>query len=1403
MKAIVPLNVAALRVSDPDTTNITPSAAFAGRTAAFDLLPHGPQATAASTGDTIWLPLAQGSPSSPLETGVHLHWELPDYFKRGRQDPDTNAIVFPPAPTRWLVVRSLSVCDATGNYSAPRQASWVVESDYVSTQLPPDQYNITRPAISVPLTAPDGTPYMYMGRVVDAASWNPGTENAADYLPHYTGTSGSPLYLTSIGFVGAAFSGYYPDCRSVFGFWDTFADAGDVYTAITQNSPIRFRASYTVIGWLPDTADDPLSTLAATITSQYNKYVGDAGQQQAKVTSTPADVFASVTKNQYGWLFSDNAISYTLVSDTDLSLATLDVPDGTLCAGVIQQVVWDQTKPSTDTPFLAASTAGQPWTDQVEISVGNTTVEAVSALVKNQLAAPGGSDTVLAGYETLLNALQLGVLRDLEGQGNALATLEQTLHAGGFARVDGGHQWTVQTKAAPGSSATASQTSTAPTLPVALAEQLTTLNNAQLAYDQARSRLLAARQQLFMDWVIYVKQLCNKPAGSYVVPTNSLGAFLASAAVGELRAVTDAGTATGLLHYVTDPVTGRITGVTATGSTTCLAGQVVSAYQAVADALPGQWELDAIPAAPFWIPADPVLVLEGNRLEPVRRNGLTQDIEVRADSELISTLQLAGTGTWTVAGASLAGLLAPPAALPYAQAAAAVIAEAALLDPGFAAIIAAATTETAAGQGTLATAITACQGGQSPLDPAAGTGGGLYAAVRGSDYKPATDPAQSVRTPAQLTVTFSNATRTALPPDPVAWSAQTSLTEFSPSRVDPYLPVWLNWELSLDPLTRASGGNYDPATLASRFILATDEIDLSYPLPAAFTTQQPVTYRGTVVLSKKPLVSLTGQIDRYLAEYPGDEADAELANARTDLAGRKVLSQALDTFSPAQTLRTSIPQIPVANLVSSPDLVTRAISAAASPATGENWYDTGFNGLTPISTGTQAQYNYGPLRAGFAQILSLTVVDVFGQVMSLATATTPTPGTLAVTTSAGLSPLAGDTANAGKVYLPPRVLAPARVDARWLSASYDPTVPGYSGDFAETNDQPTTSPVCGWIVPNHLDVSLVFYNADGSPIGSFGLEHGTNKYRSWPGSTAVPRDNLDADIGTDAAPLVNIHVERLMRFVSQQPAGFLTDLMAAMADSDQFINPASFAQDAALSVLIGRPLAIVRTVASMSTSGGVLPASQADNVTADALCQAVTNKWYDYGVRQASTSALLGQVAIPVRLGELTDIDDGLVAFLPEGPAPYSVMYSASAPANGAHGVVQPGPDAIELRLNGPALTFTALIDPRAPVHVSTGVLPTVAMQIPPDQYLTAMQQLAVTFTTRSVLRDQYGLRVPLPAEAGFTWSWVSTGAAPMPLSLASAPDIPTYGYSPQQLLEGWLDLIPTPSPPPSDGSQQ
>ena len=75
MNAIIPLNIAALRVSQNDATSVVSQ--FKGRTAKFDRFPYEYQPTqgTTSTGDSIHEPLEmQSGPLAPLERGVHVHW---------------------------------------------------------------------------------------------------------------------------------------------------------------------------------------------------------------------------------------------------------------------------------------------------------------------------------------------------------------------------------------------------------------------------------------------------------------------------------------------------------------------------------------------------------------------------------------------------------------------------------------------------------------------------------------------------------------------------------------------------------------------------------------------------------------------------------------------------------------------------------------------------------------------------------------------------------------------------------------------------------------------------------------------------------------------------------------------------------------------------------------------------------------------------------------------------------------------------------------------------------------------------------------------------------------------------------------------------------------------------------
>ena len=1398
MKAFVPLNVAALRVSNADETNVTGK--FKGATVAFDRLPY--TGSQASTGDTIMRPLEIEPTAARLGEGVHLHWELPDHFKQGAQDPDTGAVEFPAVPNRWLVVRSMSIYDAAAQTHEPVQyKSWIVESDYVTANPTADADGVTRPTISVPLSDA-GRPFMFMGRVVDAASWNPATENPADYLPHYTGPDGEALCLTSIGFVGPAFSGYYPDCRSVFGFWDAFADVPRVADAITTGTAIQFTASYQVVGWLADPADDPLATFGETVRSRYDTYVSQCVAERVAIKKTPADFFTTLADEEFGWEFQDDAVTFTLNNDD--TLATLDSPDGTVVSGVVQEVGWNQLDPGADTPYLAAPGGGAVWTDDIDLAVGNTTVEAVSALEKSLLPVPTGSG-VLSNYEFLLDALQLGLLRDIEGQGNALITLDETLHSRSFESRSGGHLWTVIQQAS--DSPPAQGQSTPPvevTLPLELAEQLHVLNVAQQEYDRGRDRVDEVRKQLFMDWIILVKQFVSNESNP-VVDTMALGNFVATSEGGELAAVKAEGAAVGLVHYVFDAETNQITGITTTSTGDCAATRLVQAHTAVEatlDALPhpSTWSLEATAAAAYWSPTDPVLIMEGDRIEPVRRNGLTSAIAARVDSELLSSLVIgAGAGSWTVTTGDLGALPTAPVSLPGHDSVQLALAEGALLMP----LQAPAIGTTLAAQGGVdnpaaadrakfVEALATAQGGRSPITGAAPSG--LFAAVRAAAYQPVPNPTEQVTSPETISVKFTNTAATAWAPDAVGWSAQKVLPEFSATRYDPFLPVWLVWQVRLDPLTRGNGNAYQSTAITDRFQLDEDGVDYEYklvgnaPIPG-LTTGDKLEYSGSVVLSKRPTESLTQEIDRYISEFPNDAADDELSTALADYSTRHIMSQALSGFAQQQELRTPIPQIPVADLPNG-DPWTTMIATAAAAEPDDTWYGTAFNSLAPISTGSFANFNFGPLRSGFLEVITLEIVDVFGQIMSLASPQT-TSGAMRVVRSYDLEPRPDDTANAEKIYLPPRMLAASRLDFNWLSASHDDSVAGVDSDFVEMNAHPATSPVCGWVLPNHLDVNLMFYGADGAAIGSFGIEHDTLKYRTKAGSSG----DLPDDIGPKGSPTVNPHLADVMWFIDGCDAAFLVDLMTAIQDSDQYINPANYAQDASLSVLIGRPLAIARMAAGLSTAGGVLPVSQANTATNSALEQAVTHGWTEYADRQAHSSAGLGGVEYPVRLGNLANIDDGLVAYMIDGGGtdPYSTVYSPAAPAAGANGVARPDPDTIELTLNGAAMTFTLFVDPRAPVHATTGVLPVASRLIPPDQYAAAMGGLAVTFTTHPVMRALNGLGLPLPEETGYGWSWVAPGAAPSALPAKTGSDVASYGYTPQRLLEGWLELSPTP----------
>ena len=157
-----------------------------------------------------------------LKAGIHLHWALPDALTKGIQDSDKKT-VFPSVPNRWLVTRNLN----------GEKRQWVVESDYLYREGEGEQLG----SIAYPIEIKNGNgnhqPFRYLGRKLPIEAW---LENdpKAEYL----------ALLTAVGYGEPTFAAFYPNCHSVFGFYDDYSP---------ENTD---GLQYDVIAWYSDLEKD-------------------------------------------------------------------------------------------------------------------------------------------------------------------------------------------------------------------------------------------------------------------------------------------------------------------------------------------------------------------------------------------------------------------------------------------------------------------------------------------------------------------------------------------------------------------------------------------------------------------------------------------------------------------------------------------------------------------------------------------------------------------------------------------------------------------------------------------------------------------------------------------------------------------------------------------------------------------------------------------------------------------------------------------------------------------------------------------------------------------------------------------------------------------------------------------
>lgn len=320
------------------------------------------------------------------------------------------------------------------------------------------------------------------------------------------------------------------------------------------------------------------------------------------------------------------------------------------------------------------------------------------------------------------------------------------------------------------------------------------------------------------------------------------------------------------------------------------------------------------------------------------------------------------------------------------------------------------------------------------------------------------------------------------------------------------------------------------------------------------------------------------------------------------------------------------------------------------------------------------------------------------------------------------------------IQLPPALLQPAQLSFNLISAADDAIV------FGPVN--PTADPICGWVLPNHLDHSIMAYDASGVSLGEMSLDiTGSDALAiCWMASPGSPYTTL-AEIASSIP-----HFGNFLLTLSQQTTDTFTAFMAAIDDTLWTTAPMGTSFDQSLAVLMGRPLAMVRANLQFLLDG-----------------PAVTDPSWQFTFNPETPQ--LETYKFPIELGNIAQLKDGLIGyFVEDNYGTFNVVTESGASESG---YLKPigGVDNnyIYLPFDGTTSTFVSmLVDPYAAVHATTGILPVTSVSLPPEFTVNAIAAMNVTFRMDGILTDQQisadditTILVPVPSEKTGTWQWL------------------------------------------------
>ncbi|HEX8741663.1 MAG TPA: hypothetical protein VF712_00880 [Thermoleophilaceae bacterium] len=576
-------------------------------------------------------------------------------------------------------------------------------------------------------------------------------------------------------------------------------------------------------------------------------------------------------------------------------------------------------------------------------------------------------------------------------------------------------------------------------------------------------------------------------------------------------------------------------------------------------------------------------------------------------------------------------------------------------------------------------------------------------------------------------------------------------------------PLYMEWEVTYYP-TGSGTGQGRPFSLDD---WSFDGQDMHWR-GTGFELDDALTYAGRTLLTPHAPLLFKDKIEAYLKAHTTLDT-AQMEELIGIVGGWDVLAQTLSGFTDQLITLLAQETFPPTSAAGGDDISTLV---------GEQYR---FQPITSRTRGANVSTFY-PLRGGILQIDSLRIVDAYGQMVTLDQQHPNTPQGFIPLLGQGLTPEAAPPGlPAGAAELPPRVVQDTRLDFRFLAND---------GSGLDVAVSPNPNPVCGWLLPNHLDGGVAVYDGDGTMLGELIPLEQPDNWRPRPGAPVpTPPPASPADIPN---PTLRAVVESM----ASQTVAVFEDVLGTIDETLWMVDPLGGRKDQFLSVLIGRPLAVVQAQLGLSLMGA--PAFD-QTWNAMATPTGATSPAQCTWTQEAGD---VGEPQFPVRLGDLDVRADGLVGYYLPSEA-YSTFHTVHLPdevsagdtylkqiATARNGGSPQYQGDLALQVNAAPTTVTLVLDPRGPVHAFTGILPVTTAALAPRLVEDFVKQLAITFRTGPVLADPGALRIPLPGRQHGAWDWIQAipgGWEQDPI--VAADDVARLPDAQLELREGWLRL--------------